>query len=74
MENRPELKTDIAQAKELKLPAIIASLDTADSWLNYVPDWLGGEPKKVEALKVIAPKAKEWGEISLERLRKYFIE
>lgn len=41
MENHPELKTDIAKAKDLKLPTIIASLDTADSWLNYVPDWLG---------------------------------
>jgi hypothetical protein len=41
MENHPELKTDITKAKDLKLPTIIASLDTADSWLNYVPDWLG---------------------------------
>ncbi len=74
MENHPELKDDIVQAKELKLPTIITSLETADSWLNYIPDWLGGTPKKVEALKIIAPKAKQWWEISLERLRKYFIE
>jgi hypothetical protein len=58
--NYPELKDDIVQAKELKLPTIITSLDTADSWFNYIPDWLGGEPKKVEALKIIAPKAKQW--------------
>ncbi len=74
MENHPELKDDIAQAKELKLPTIITSLETADSWFNYIPDWLGGEPKKVEALKIIAPKAKQWWDISLERLRKYFVE
>lgn len=46
----------------------------ADSWLNYIPGWMGGTWKKAEVLKIIAPKAKEWWEISTERLKKYFVE
>ena len=74
MEIHPELNENKKKKKKLKLPEIITSLDTADSWMNYLPDWIWGTEKKIAALKIIAPKAKEWGGISLKRLQKYFIE
>jgi len=40
MEIHPELNENIEEAKKLKLPEIITSLDTADSWMNYLPDWI----------------------------------
>lgn len=47
----------------------------ADSWLNYIPEWMGGgTDKKVDVLKVIAPKANDWGELTLYELDKYFTQ
>ncbi|MBP7773877.1 hypothetical protein KA071_02180 [Candidatus Gracilibacteria bacterium] len=73
-EVNPTIINDARAGKELTLPKIIDEIDMADSWLNYIPGWMGGTGKKAEVLKIIAPKAKEWGEISTERLKKYFVE
>lgn len=73
-EVNPGATTDTRTAKTLTLPNIIDTIDMADSWLNYLPDWAGGTGKKSEVLKIIAPKAKEWGEVSVERLKKYFTD
>lgn len=74
MEINPGLQSNLPEARKLTLPSVIASLDTADSWLNYVPDWLWGNTKKVEALKIMAPKAKEWGEFKLSEIQGYFLK
>lgn len=71
-EVNPGKTSDIKMAKKLTLPNIIDTIDMADSWLNYIPDWAGGTSKKSEVLKIIAPKAKEWGDITIENLRNYF--
>lgn len=73
-EVNPTIINDARAGKELTLPKIIDEIDMADSWLNYIPGWMGGAWRKTEVLKIIAPKAKEWWEISTARLKKYFVE
>lgn len=71
-EVNPAKISDTTTAKTLTLPNIIDEIDMADSWLNYLPSWAGGTWKKAEVLKIIAPKAKEWWEITIGNLRDYF--
>jgi hypothetical protein len=72
MEVHPELKGDSVNTKDLHLVDIIQDINMADSWLNFIPEWMGGTTKKSEVLKIIAPRAKEWWEVDLETLRTHF--
>jgi hypothetical protein len=38
----PTIINDARAGKELTLPKIIDEIDMADSWLNYIPGWMGG--------------------------------
>jgi hypothetical protein len=64
---------------------MIEAIDDQDKWWNTLPSWVGWgngvlsssvafNTEKTEALKVMSPDMEKWGDITLERLKKYFIE
>lgn len=72
---------DIAAQKKLKLPETIQSIDNADGWINAIPQWkwwipdaLEGKDKSIYALKIIARKAGDWGNLTVSDLDRYFVK
>ncbi len=70
----PGAETDPEKLKKITLWNTIESIDEKDGWVNKLPEWAGWMSNKTAALKIIAPKAKEWWDMTAERLKKYFVE
>ena len=64
---------------------MIEKIDDQDKWYNTLPSWVGWgngalmspvtfNREKTEALKIMSHDMEKWGNITLERLKKYFID
>lgn len=74
-----DITKDNSDPKKLTLTAMISEIDDRDSWWNTLPSWVGWKngllsqnTQKTEALKVMAPKIGEWGDVTIGDLKKYF--